>query len=373
MPVSVTRNTTHSRSFASSRLRRDRHHAALGKLHGIADEVQQRLADPGLVRTHHAEVVGAAHFDAVAVLLGGGAERRGHVADQRRDRERLDLQFHLPGLDLGQVEDLVDQCEQVAAGAQDPLQRFDLFALAEVARILQQHLADADDRVQRRAQFVAHVGEELRLVPAGRLELAALVLDLLEQAGVLDREHRLRGEGLEQPDHRGRELAGIAPADDQRAEDAILAQQRDADQRTEAAAAQQIVEAVLLVPIEIRDLHGMPLRRAPTDHRVAEPDVRISQRGDHVFAEAVVRLRHEDFVGRVIDIDRAGVRPRQFDRVGDDGGQHRLQIERRVHGLADLAERLHLGDRARQFLGPGRHLVLEIPVRFPPAAAPRCG
>ena len=34
----------------------------------------------------------------------------------------------------------------------------------------------------------------------GDLELAALVLDLVEQARVLDRDHRLVGEGLEQPD-----------------------------------------------------------------------------------------------------------------------------------------------------------------------------
>ena len=40
----------------------------------------------------------------------------------------------------------------------------------EVARVLLQHLGDADDRVQRRAQLVAHVGEELRLVLARELE-----------------------------------------------------------------------------------------------------------------------------------------------------------------------------------------------------------
>ena len=39
---------------------------------------------------------------------------------------------------------------------------------------LAEHLAVADDRVERRAQLVAHVGEELRLVLAGDLELATL-------------------------------------------------------------------------------------------------------------------------------------------------------------------------------------------------------
>ena len=60
---------------------------------------------------------------------------------------------------------------------------------------LRQHLREADDGVQRRAQLVRHVGEELGLVLAGDLELATLVLDLAEQPRVLDREGRLGGEG----------------------------------------------------------------------------------------------------------------------------------------------------------------------------------
>ena len=52
------------------------------------------------------------------------------------------------------------------------------------------------NRVQRRAQLVRHAGEEFRLVAVGDFELAALVLDLVEEAHVLDRDHRLVGEGL---------------------------------------------------------------------------------------------------------------------------------------------------------------------------------
>ena len=55
-----------------------------------------------------------------------------------------------------------------------------------------------EDGVERRAQLVAHVGEELRLVLARLGELAALVLDFVEQAHVLDRDHRLVGEGRDQ-------------------------------------------------------------------------------------------------------------------------------------------------------------------------------
>ncbi len=56
------------------------------------------------------------------------------------------------------------------------------------------HLGVADDGVQGRAQLVAHVGQELRLVLARDLELAALLLDLGEQPHVLDGDHGLVGE-----------------------------------------------------------------------------------------------------------------------------------------------------------------------------------
>src|SRR5262249_12357319 len=58
----------------------------------------------------------------------------------------------------------------------------------------------AQDGVERRAQLMAHIGEELRLVLARFFKLAALVLDFVEQSNVLDRDTCLIGEGLDQPD-----------------------------------------------------------------------------------------------------------------------------------------------------------------------------
>ena len=46
------------------------------------------------------------------------------------------------------------------------------FSFSSPEHALVQHLREADDRVERRAQLVRHVGEELRLVAAGRLQLA---------------------------------------------------------------------------------------------------------------------------------------------------------------------------------------------------------
>ena len=65
------------------------------------------------------------------------------------------------GLDLRQVEHVVDQVEQVRAALRDRVERFAL-RRAQRAIALQQ-LRVANHAVERRAQLVAHVGQELAL------------------------------------------------------------------------------------------------------------------------------------------------------------------------------------------------------------------
>ena len=72
--------------------------------------------------------------------------------------------------------------------------------LAEVVGLLLEHLGVADDGVERRAQLVGHVRQEVRLVLAGLCKLPARLLELLEQAGVLDGDDGLVGERLQQGD-----------------------------------------------------------------------------------------------------------------------------------------------------------------------------
>src|SRR5262249_24425646 len=78
--------------------------------------------------------------------------------------------------------------------------------------VIEDEFGVAEDGVERGAQLVAHVGEELGLVLARNFELATLLIDFGEQVGVLDRQHRLGGEGLEQIDRGLRECpSGFTP------------------------------------------------------------------------------------------------------------------------------------------------------------------
>ena len=94
------------------RLDRDRDAAGFGELDGIADQVEQHLAQAGGVADDAVRgcvVDERGDFDA----LGMGARRQqlDHVLDQRAQRERLDVEIEPARLDLGKIEDVLDQAE----------------------------------------------------------------------------------------------------------------------------------------------------------------------------------------------------------------------------------------------------------------------
>ena len=232
-------------AIALLRLRGDGDGAFLGELVGVARQVEQRLPEAGLVGVDRAEVGRAIDDDPIAVLRRHRLDRLGHVLDQRRQRERFEVKLHAPRLDLRQVEDVVDQREQVAARAEHAIERLDV--LLQRLGILPQHLGDADDGVERRAQLVAHVGEELRLVLARLCELAALVLDFVEQPHVLDRDHRLVGEGRDQLDLLVGERPHLGARQRENADRHAFAQHRNAEHGAKTAQLLRFGERVFRV------------------------------------------------------------------------------------------------------------------------------
>ena len=77
------------------------------------------------------------------------------------------LSFELSGLDLRQVEHLVDEAKKVSPSAIHALQRLLRLFCAEARRVFDHHFSQSDDGIERRAKFVTHAGDELRLVLAG--------------------------------------------------------------------------------------------------------------------------------------------------------------------------------------------------------------
>ena len=95
-------------------------------------------------------------------------------------------EHHLPGLDLRQIQDAVDQVEQMLAGRLDPLQVRNRALIALVfGGFLLQQLAVENDGVQRRAQLVAHAGQELALGTRRRLGPLLSDAQLADERGQL--------------------------------------------------------------------------------------------------------------------------------------------------------------------------------------------
>ena len=142
--------------------------AALGELDGVAEQVGEDLPDASRVADHP---VGHVRRDAQhhvqPLLLRGDAEQSPPTppAPARRSKGS-GSSIELAGLDLGEVEDVVDHREQRLGRA---AHRLRVLALLRVQMGVEQEAGHADDAVHRRADLVAHVGEELALRLGARL------------------------------------------------------------------------------------------------------------------------------------------------------------------------------------------------------------
>jgi hypothetical protein len=122
-----------------------------------------------------------------ALLVGPQPEHVDDVAEHGVELELDPLELHVAGLDLRDVEDVVQDLEQALRRV---VRLLDVVALARRQAVLECEVGHADDRVHRRAQLVRHVGEEARLGLAGRLGCLARLLHrdlgLLARGDVLD-------------------------------------------------------------------------------------------------------------------------------------------------------------------------------------------
>ena len=94
---------------------------------------------------------------------------------QVREQQVLGLDRDRAGLDLRQVENVADQVQQVGAGAVNRLGELDLARRQVAVGVLGELLAEDQDAVERRAQLVRHVREELGLVARGERQLGGLL------------------------------------------------------------------------------------------------------------------------------------------------------------------------------------------------------
>ena len=138
--------------------------ALLGEFHRVAGVVEQGLAQTHGVAPEPGRDAVVEHLDAQALGLGRVGHQGADVVQHRGQGEIAQLQAQLAGLNLGDVQDVVDDGQQVVAGGVDLLQALQLLR----GGVGVEQVGEAQDGVHGRADFVAHVGQELALGLAGR-------------------------------------------------------------------------------------------------------------------------------------------------------------------------------------------------------------
>src|ERR1700681_576683 len=146
----------------------------------------ERVRQQVLENLHQARLVGLDRVgdvpvdvdrEAQAALLRHAAERPLDVVADVRDALLGDVDRGGAGLDLREVEDVVDEREQIGAGSPDGLRHLDLLVGEVLLAVVAELFGEDQQRVERRAQLVRHVGEKLRLVLRGERELFGLLLE----------------------------------------------------------------------------------------------------------------------------------------------------------------------------------------------------
>ena len=170
------------RAVQATAAHREHDLAPLGELDRVREQVQEHLAQAGHVTDDRGRGAVADQVREVQALLGGP---RGHEVERALDAlpqvERLGLELELPRLDLGEVEDVVDDGQERVAALTDDLREL---ALLVGQRGVQEEPAHPDHGVQRGPDLVAHRRQEGALglvgrlgLPAGPEELGDVVID----------------------------------------------------------------------------------------------------------------------------------------------------------------------------------------------------
>ncbi len=92
------------------------------------------------------------------------AERARHHVEQAGEEYFLRLDGNRAGFDLRQVQNVGDQVQQVRSGAMNRARELDLLVRQVAIGVIAELLAQNKDAVERRAQFVGHVGQEFGFV-----------------------------------------------------------------------------------------------------------------------------------------------------------------------------------------------------------------
>ena len=159
--------------------------AVSGEFDGVGEQILEDLLEALRVAVHESrQVLGELHVEWQVLGFGHVPEVAVDGVAQGGEGDFLDLDGDGAGLDFREIENVVDEVEQVGAGGVDVAGKLDLLVGEVARRVFGELLAEDEDGIERRAQLVGHVREELGLVFRGERQLGGFFLERV--AGLLD-------------------------------------------------------------------------------------------------------------------------------------------------------------------------------------------
>ncbi len=172
--------------------------SGVGELDRVAHQVQQHLAQAGRVALDAGRHVGQDVDDHLEILFAGTRRHHlRHVLDHVGQYEIQRFELHLAGFDLREIQQVVDHRQQ-AVGR--PVYDRGHAALLAVEVRLQQQFGHCRHAVHRRADLVAHHGQEVGFGAAAGLGLQAGRGQFVDQALIVEA----------QADRLGQDALGVA-------------------------------------------------------------------------------------------------------------------------------------------------------------------
>ena len=155
------------------------HHLPLrSELEGIRQQVLENLLQPlRVAREYTRQRVVDLHVEGQILRFGEVMEVAFDGLAEPAKRNLLRFHSDRARLDLRQVENVIDECEQVGSRRMDVLGEVNLLRGQIAAIVFRELLPQDEDRVERRAQLVRHVREEFRLVLRRERQLRGLLFE----------------------------------------------------------------------------------------------------------------------------------------------------------------------------------------------------